>query len=169
MKNWKSLLITVFGFFSIAGMLLLNSCTQDPCTDLVCQKGGACSDGFCQCPTGFEGAECEIEAANRFVGKYAGSMRCNNFPVQADTVTIEYVSKPNQLMLKMGAGTTSVLSFTGTATTPETHFETRVMPGVTVHAYVTVDGGLIAVYLETINDQVHTRQICRFSGMRIPN
>jgi hypothetical protein len=169
MKNWKSLLVTVFGFFGIAGMLLLNSCTQDPCTELVCQNGGTCSDGYCQCPTGFEGAECDIEAANRFVGKYAGSLRCNNFPIQADTITIDYVSKPNQVRLRIGAGNTALLGFTGTAQTPETHFQTYVGDGVTVHAYVTVDGGLLAVYLETINTKVNTRQICRFSGIRIPN
>ena len=169
MKNWKSLLVTVFGFFGIAGMLLLNSCTQDPCTELVCQNGGTCSDGYCQCPTGFEGAECDIEAANRFVGKYSGSLRCNNFPIQADTITIDYVSKPNQIRLRIGAGNTALLSFTGTAKTPETHFQTYVGDGVTVHAYITVDGGLLALYLETINTKVNTRQICRFSGIRLPN
>jgi hypothetical protein len=167
MKNWKSLLITTLSFFGIVTMLLVSSCEKDPCTELSCRNGGTCSDGYCQCPTGYEGAECDITSASRFVGKYAGSLRCNNFPIQADTVTIQLVKEPDEILLKIGAGNTALLGFQGKARTPETHFVTHVDEDVTVHAYITVDGGLLALYLETINKKVNTRQTCHFSGIRI--
>lgn len=167
MKNWKSLLVTVFSFFAISGMVLLNSCVKDPCTELSCKNGGSCSEGYCQCPTGFEGAECDITAASRFIGKWSGSTRCNNFPIQADTVTIELVKEPNEIVLKIGAGNTALLGFRGIAETPETHFVTYISPEVEVHAYITVDGGLLQLYLQTINKEINTRQNCYFSGARI--
>jgi len=35
------------------------SCNKDKCKDVTCQNGGACTDGTCSCPSGFEGANCE--------------------------------------------------------------------------------------------------------------
>ncbi|WP_118949877.1 calcium-binding EGF-like domain-containing protein [Taibaiella helva] len=167
MKNWKSILVTVFCFFAIASMVLLNSCVKDPCTDLACKNGGSCSDGYCQCPVGFEGAECEIKTSSRFLGKWAGSTRCNNFPILADTVNITLVSEPNQILLKLGAGNTALLGYKGTAETPETRFYTYSDDDVEVNAYMRVDANLLQLYMQTINKKVNTRQNCYFSGMRI--
>jgi len=165
MKNWKSLLITVFSFFSIAGMVTFNSCVKDPCNDLKCQNRGVCTDGFCQCPTGYEGAECEILAASRYVGTWAGTVRINNNPISADTVRIEMSEAPNQITVHMGAGNTSVLGYTGTAETPETHFVTYTSDGVEVHLYIRVDGNLMQMYTQSISKYV--RQNGYFSGVRI--
>lgn len=167
MKNWKSLLIAVCSFFTISGMVLLNSCVKDPCSDLACRNGGSCSDGYCQCPTGYEGAECEITAASRFVGKWAGSIRCNNFPIQADTVTIVLQQAPNQVTMRMGAGNTILLDFNGGVETPETHFVSYIDGDVEVHAYVRVDGEYMQLFLQTLNHQINSRQHCYFSGTRI--
>lgn len=167
MKNWKSLLVTVFSFFAVASMVVLNSCVKDPCTELSCQNGGSCSDGFCQCPTGFEGAECEITTASRFVGKWAGNTRCDNFPLQVDTVTIDLKSEPNEITVRLGAGNTSVLSFSGPAETPETHLQTYVDDHVEVHIYIRVDGGYLQLYIQSLDKDINLRQNCYFSGMRI--
>jgi len=167
MKNWKSLLVTVLSFFAVAGMVVFNSCVKDPCTDLACKNGGSCSDGYCQCPTGYEGAECEITSASRFIGKWAGNTRCDNFPIQIDTVTIELKEAPNMIRLRMGAGNTSLV-FTGEARTPETHFTTYIDSDVEVHVYIRVDGGYLQLYLQTLDKNIDLRQNCYFSGMRIP-
>ncbi|SRR5690554_1106173 len=171
MKNWKISIITILCFFAIGSTVLLTSCEQDPCVDLDCKNGGTCSDGYCQCPVGFEGSECEIITASRFVGTYAGNVKCNTMqgpvPTLFDTIQIELVEDPNKVTLKLGFGNTSVLDFVGTAETPETHFTTEVSGNVTIHAYVTVDGDLIAVYLESIDRTVNYRQICKFTGTRI--
>ncbi|WP_118974417.1 calcium-binding EGF-like domain-containing protein [Taibaiella koreensis] len=167
MKNWKSILVTVFSFFAIASMVLFNSCVKDPCSDLACKNGGSCSDGYCQCPTGFEGAECEIKTASRFIGKWAGSTRCNNFPIISDTVDVSLVSEPDQVLLKLGAGNTALLGYKGTAETPETRFYTYNDDDVEINAYMRVDGGLLQLYMQTLNKKVSTRQNCYFSGLRI--
>jgi hypothetical protein len=167
MKNWKSFIITVFSFFALGGMVLFNSCVKDPCTELRCMNGGSCSDGFCQCPTGYEGAECEITAGSRFTGTWAGSVRCNNFPIQADTVRIVLTGSPNYITMNLGSGNTSLLDYSGIAETPETHFVTYVDSVTEVHTYITVDGGLMELYIQTINKQLNTRQNCYFSGVRV--
>lgn len=166
MKNWKSILITFCCFFTVTGMVLFSACVKDPCLDLNCVNGGSCSDGFCQCPTGFEGAECEITAASRFVGTWVGNDRCNNFPINPNTVTVTLVNDPNEIELKIGAGGTILLGFRGIAETPETHFVTFLNEDVQVHAYITVDGPLMQLYLQTISIKTGARQNCYFSGMR---
>ncbi|HET8573405.1 MAG TPA: hypothetical protein VFL76_05995 [Edaphocola sp.] len=168
MKNWKLSLLTAFGFFAICAMVVFNSCEKDPCMDLNC-KNGSCVDGLCQCPTGWEGAECDIPAASRFLGTYTGSLSCDNFPIVQENMSITLVSAPNEISLHLPFGNSSVLHMEGIAETPETHFVTHVDPNVDIHAYVTVDGDLIYVYLETIDKQITHRQICRYTGHRISN
>lgn len=136
--------------------------------DLNCKNGAACSDGLCQCPTGWEGAECDIPASSRFIGEWEGSLRCDNFPVQQDVkMSITLVQSPNLIELHLPFGNTSVIKFDGIAQTPETHIVTHVDSDVTIHAYVTVDADLIYVYLETIDKRITLRQICRFTGHRV--
>jgi hypothetical protein len=45
------LVLLTFGMFSCA--------KPDPCEELVCQNGGVCEDGTCNCPEGFAGQFCE--------------------------------------------------------------------------------------------------------------
>jgi hypothetical protein len=44
----------LFGF-----LLLISSCKKDPCESTVCFNGGVCNEGFCDCPTGYSGPQCE--------------------------------------------------------------------------------------------------------------
>ncbi len=53
MKNVFFLLS--FAFFT----LTLSSCND--CKDVVCNNGGICEDGACECPNGFSGASCDVE------------------------------------------------------------------------------------------------------------
>lgn len=168
MKNWKISLLTAFGFFAICAMVVFNSCEKDPCMDLNCKNNAACSDGLCQCPTGWEGAECDIPASSRFLGTWKGSLRCDNFPIQDAQMSVVLLNEPNEIRLKFPFGNT-ILTIDGIAETPETHIVTHIDPDVDVHAYVTVDGDLIYVFLETIDHQINHRQICRFSGHRVTN
>ena len=46
--------------FSLVFVLFtVNGCKDDPCENVVCLNGGACSDGTCICPSGYTGAHCE--------------------------------------------------------------------------------------------------------------
>lgn len=168
MKRIKSTLIKAFSFVILSSAIFLSSCTQDPCNDLNCQNGASCSDGHCVCAPGYEGAECDLLTADKFVGKYEGSLRCDQFPIDVKQIEIVLTEYPNVITLKMGAGNTSVLDMTGIAETPETHIETYVEElEATIHAYIRVDADRISVYLESISLNTTNRQICRFNGLRV--
>lgn len=42
----------------------------DDCAGVECQNGGICIDGSCQCPNGYEGANCETKWLSRYVGDW---------------------------------------------------------------------------------------------------
>ena len=35
--------------------------SPDPCEAVVCQNGGTCNEGICDCPDGYSGENCEIQ------------------------------------------------------------------------------------------------------------
>src|ERR1044072_8728888 len=93
MKLWKNTLITAFAFIGISSTVLYTACVKDACADLKCQNNGTCTDGFCHCPTGYEGTECELLSTDRFQGVWVGTSVINTKPVDViptlyDTVSI---------------------------------------------------------------------------------
>ncbi len=59
MKLTRSIIATAIITLLAMGAVLYTSCTKDRCAKLACQNGGACVNGYCSCPTGFEGDHCE--------------------------------------------------------------------------------------------------------------
>lgn len=51
----------------------LPGCRRDPCETVTCQNGGACIEGDCECPEGFQGEFCESFESSEFLGTYAAS------------------------------------------------------------------------------------------------
>src|SRR4051812_8962853 len=97
MKFWKHTLLSAVAFLGIASTVLYTSCEKGSCTDLRCKNGGSCAEGFCRCPTGYEGAECEIKTTSRFVGIYYGYTHCDQDPSLLDTMEVYMKSEPNVL------------------------------------------------------------------------
>lgn len=104
MKNLKQGLLAFVALLGISSTLFIASCEKDSCTTLKCQNGGTCADNFCRCPTGYEGAECEIKIAQKFIGRWPGLVRCNLVndkdslgPTFADTLTVFLAQNPNRL------------------------------------------------------------------------
>lgn len=62
-KNKALLVILGIAVFSVA----IISCTLDPCKDIVCNNGGVCADGSCDCVAGYEGTDCTTLSATKFL------------------------------------------------------------------------------------------------------
>lgn len=95
MKFWKYTFIASVAFFCIATSILYTSCTKDGCESLQCKNGGTCADGFCSCPSGWDGAECENKVTARYIGTYWGYVLPNDGqPHKADTVDVYVHEEP---------------------------------------------------------------------------
>ncbi len=94
MKLFKHTLITACAFVGIASSVLYTACEKDACTDLQCKNGGSCADGYCRCPSGYEGASCETRIVDRFIGSYIGTTRCNELPPLTDTLDVFFSQAP---------------------------------------------------------------------------
>lgn len=95
MKFWKHTFVAVATFLAMGSAVVYTSCEKDRCLDVKCTNGGACTDGFCTCPTGFEGVLCEEYTAGKFLGSFYGETRC----VQ-DTIEYPYIIDTVDIYLK---------------------------------------------------------------------
>lgn len=59
MKNYNTLIATLFVTLSFFSLALYTGCVKDPCEQVNCLNGGACNNGTCVCPAGYEGVFCE--------------------------------------------------------------------------------------------------------------
>ncbi len=178
MKTLKSIILTAFAFGAVAAATIsFSSCEQDSCTVLQCVNGGQCDEGACQCPDGYEGSECEIAVADRYVGVYEGTVRCNYndmiFPIVPDTVRIDMVQRPNLVKLEVKGGNTSLQNFKGKVIDGKNiEFEPLIATDslgnevARIEAFVDFDGNLIKVFFQTTNKLTQEKQACSFIGQR---
>lgn len=68
--------------------VLYTSCNKDECKNVVCQNGGTCVSGTCQCTTGYEGSKCETISADKFVGTWGVTETCGSTASPSYSVTI---------------------------------------------------------------------------------
>lgn len=88
MRFWKQISLTLFLFAAIVAVALQTSCEKNSCNGISCYNGGACGNGVCRCPTGYEGSQCETIATKRYLGTYSGYISCNNGAYTIDTAVI---------------------------------------------------------------------------------
>ncbi|MBS1772146.1 MAG: calcium-binding EGF-like domain-containing protein [Bacteroidetes bacterium] len=88
MKFWRHSLLAAIAFIGISLTVVNSSCTEDECTMLKCRNNGTCVDGYCKCPTGWEGTQCESMASDRFKGRYTGTTEINEAPPAIDSAVI---------------------------------------------------------------------------------
>ena len=61
MKRTRSVIFTAIITLLAFGARIYTSCNKDRCSNVTCQNGGACVNGFCSCTYGYEGDHCEIQ------------------------------------------------------------------------------------------------------------
>lgn len=88
MKFLKQILLTATLLTAIIGVATFTSCEKNACDGVKCQNGGACGHGLCNCPSGWEGAQCETKKIERYLGTYAGYTTCNSGTHIIDTVIV---------------------------------------------------------------------------------
>ena len=91
MRFWKHTLISAAAFIGISSSVLYTSCVKDSCERLHCQNGAVCNDEVCQCPTGYEGTECEHYFSERYIGIYDGNTKCNEMAPNIDSAKVDLV------------------------------------------------------------------------------
>lgn len=164
MKRWKlsvlslSLTLTAFGF------VLFGSCETDPCTQLSCKNGSACTEGYCRCPTGYEGAECEIKTAQKFIGVFIGYNHCDDYPAMNDTLDVYQVAEPNVLEFHLRHNNPTGL-YRGTAVGNRIEVPDVESNGNTIKAQAVIDHDDINVIF-TIGSGPGNISECVFSGHR---
>ena len=58
MQKFSAIKFLMFAMTIISSMLYFQSC-DNTCDSIECQNGGSCTDGACECPTGYGGDNCE--------------------------------------------------------------------------------------------------------------
>ena len=162
MTFWKKPLLTIAAIFGLTATAFLTSCEKDSCVELQCKNGGSCAEGFCRCPSGYEGAECENRLADRFVGMYVGTTTCGTSPRLADTVRVWLGDGPDKLKLVRSGRSTDELS--GTVNANKINISGTSGPGFVRTYNAVLDEKELSFYEQT--DQAGNAEVCYFNGYK---
>ena len=118
-------------------------------------------EGFCRCPTGYEGTECETQAATKFLGRFYGHFTCGAAPL-TDTVDIWLLKAPDQVKFVEHFAIADTL--TGTVNGNDLTFTEKVDGNVHKFTKATIDGNKITVFSQQTNET--TSGACNFIGFK---
>ena len=83
--------LPTFTFFTL--LFFLYAC--NPCKQIVCDNGGTCRNGACECPAGYGGSSCELELKKIFLGNFQASETCQLPPGTMDVYPMSILSDPD--------------------------------------------------------------------------
>ncbi len=155
-----SLLFTVL-FISCSkdSALVKNGTLIEPCKNIVCYNGGACNNGKCICPVGFEGIDCIARWNDTYPGVYLSKATTDNDTLNVN-ITAE-VGKPTKIIFD---GLNGWCPNQGYVANIENNSNSFVFPKQKVcnETYVTgrgtqnVERDIINIYLEARDSVNHT-------------
>lgn len=108
MKFWKSALYTAVTFVGLGSTVLYTACQDDSCKRLSCMNGSSCRDGYCNCKTGYEGAECQTLTMSRFLGQYVGYDHYHGLSL-VDTVDVTFLAQPDSVYVHRHGDSTNAI------------------------------------------------------------
>ena len=73
MKSIRNIAFSALLAVGAFSMVTYTACNKDECKDVVCQNGGTCVSGTCNCATGYEGTNCETQVRAKFVKTWTAS------------------------------------------------------------------------------------------------
>lgn len=165
MKFWKHSLVAAVAFFGVSSTVLYTSCEQDACIDLRCKNGGSCAEGYCRCPSGFEGAECQIKSTDKFLGRYYGATSCDATPPIIDSVYV--YNKPNDSTML------AIVKYRGISDTAYGRVDANTIlisdvsenGGVTKYSKFVLNGNKGTYYVER-QGAGGSKSVCNFTGTK---
>jgi hypothetical protein len=89
----KGLRALICFLLSCGFIFTMHSCSNSGCT-INCQNGGTCYNGLCQCPTGYEGANCQTLSRQKFISSYYGSDSCGHLDTNDKYYYVYLVATP---------------------------------------------------------------------------
>lgn len=125
----KKLLIPIISGLFCWMALNLQSCKEaDPCEEVTCQRGN-CVEGTCDCPTGYEGVQCETEKEPSKIEITAISV--NTWPEDDNGTPWDEEDAPDLFVTFGEAGGDEIF--------PGKEFYENVEPGFPYHFNVSID------------------------------
>jgi hypothetical protein len=85
---------------ALFGAMTVSSCKKDPCKNVTCQNGGVCQDGNCKCNLPWEGSRCEVDARDKFVGSWRGTVNCGSGPREMTISITKSSVTPNRIIIE---------------------------------------------------------------------
>lgn len=79
MKPTRTILaagMLTFGAFALTTYTSCSKSDKNPCENVTCQNGGTCVNGSCNCPDGYEGANCQTASSAKFKGFFEATDDC---------------------------------------------------------------------------------------------
>jgi hypothetical protein len=80
--------------------MTVSSCKKDRCKKVTCQNGGTCQDGNCKCNLPWEGSRCEVDARDKFVGSWRGTINCGGVSIEAVFSITKSSVTPNRIIIE---------------------------------------------------------------------
>jgi hypothetical protein len=177
MNKLKVVSGTIAFVFLCFGLVLISSCKKKavkyndttnvrPCENVICLNGGSCSDGYCQCPTGYEGLKCEKKWSDKFLGTYITSDECYTGPNGFYDVTIVADQSQTTKIIFYNLGTTCSSSPIEAVINPERTSFIFPMQNACGNNYISgygninTNGNYINVYLKSRDSANHTSLNC---------
>ena len=148
----------------IGALFVSHSCTKDPCEDVVCQNGGTCADGKCNCAAGYEGTNCETEWRTKLIGTFNGTENCGTAGSLSITVT-KSSTEVKRVIMDIGNGINFYADMS-TSTSGAMPTQTIASGAASISGSVSISGTqMTATYTITYTDGSPTDN-CSYTGTK---
>lgn len=155
---------------SLLSLLIVSSCKDEPCDDVVCQNNGICIEGVCDCPPGFEGEFCEEFSRQKILGNFDVTSNCVGDSAETNTWAIgASASAFNEVLINNFHK--PALNIVATITNPETlEISEQFIGGAvsyTIAGSGTIDGdGQLSIQYTVIRDVPADTTSCTVNAIR---
>ncbi len=98
-NSFKTIVFAVFATAATFVSMTLGSCNRDKCKGIVCANNGVCDAGACQCPSGYQGSNCETVARAKFKGNWTVNEKGSNTDEAQYSASIGYGANITDLVI----------------------------------------------------------------------